>query len=67
MKRLVQILLFILLLSWFILYTGHKVWDSIDEWETKCHGQCATGNSQERHDCKKHCEEQGVCPFAGDQ
>lgn len=31
----------------------------------KCHGQCATGNSTERHDGKKMCDKLTVCPTYG--
>jgi hypothetical protein len=65
MKRNVQIFVFIVIVSGFFTLLAYKIDKAVDERETKCHGQCATGNPTERHDCKKMCDKLTVCPTYG--
>lgn len=56
---------------WFVIsvaLTVFSIWGAgkvADYRIAKCHGQCATGNSTERHDCKKMCDKLTVCPTYG--
>lgn len=65
MSRPNQIFMFIAVSGFFTLLLVYKIDKAVDKLETKCHGQCATGNSTERHDCKKMCDKLTVCPTYG--